>query len=72
MLGIRHLFDGDTIFHSKIHFSFLRLLLKTETEPCIDGKSYCEVDESEVINYNNETIWMFGIYDRGINEAKIF
>lgn len=37
MLGIRHLFDGDTIFHSKIHFSFHGLLLKTEIEPCIDG-----------------------------------
>ena len=37
MLGIRHLFDGDTIFHNKICFSFLGLLLKTEIEPCIDG-----------------------------------
>lgn len=37
MLGIRHLFDRGTIFHNKIHFCFLGLLSKTETEPCIDG-----------------------------------
>ena len=30
-------------------------------EPTIRGKSYCEIDESKIINYNNETRWMFGI-----------
>ena len=43
-----------------------------ETEPWKNGKRYCEVDESKIINYNNETRWMFGIYDRGTNEVRIF
>ena len=42
------------------------------TEPCSNGKSYCEIDESKIINYNNETRWMFGIYDRGTNDIRIF
>ena len=41
-------------------------------EPCTNGKSYCEIDESKIINYNNETRWMFGIYDRGTNDIRIF
>ena len=42
------------------------------TEPCKNGKSYCEIDESKIINYNNETRWMFGIYDRGTHNIRIF
>lgn len=42
------------------------------TEPCINGKSYCEIDESKIINYNNQTRWMLGIYDRGSHEIRIF
>ena len=38
---------------------------KLGIEPCENDKSYCEIDDSKVINYNNETRWMFGIYDRG-------
>ena len=30
------------------------------------------IDESKIINYNNETRWMFGIYDRGTKERRIF
>ena len=42
------------------------------TEPCNDGKCYCEIDESKIINYNNETRWMLGIYDRGTHDIRIF
>ena len=42
------------------------------TEPCNNGKCYCEIDESKIINYNNETRWMFGIYDRGTHDIRIF
>ena len=41
-------------------------------EPCINGKSYCEIDESKIINYENQTRWMFGIYDRGTKDVRIF
>ena len=64
-------------------FNILRIKIKTYMhkiweenklgiEPDINGKSYCEIDESKIINYNNETRWMFGIYDRGNNEVRIF
>ena len=42
------------------------------TEPCNNGKCYCEIDESKIINYNNETRWMFGIYGRGTHDIRIF
>ena len=45
---------------------------KMGLEPTDRGKSYCEIDESKIINYNNETRWLFGIYDWGIKERKIF
>ena len=45
---------------------------KLGIEPCENGKSYCEIDESKAITYNNETRWMFGIYDRGSKECRIF
>ena len=45
---------------------------KMGLEPTERGKSYCEIDESKIINYNNETRWMFGIYDRGTKERRIF
>ena len=28
-------------------------------EPTIRGKSCCEIVESKIINYNNETRWIF-------------
>ena len=40
------------------------------TEECKNGKSYCEIDEYKIINYNNETRWMFGIYDKGIQKIS--
>ena len=46
--------------------------MKMGLEPNDRGKSYCEIDESKIINYNNETRWMFGIYDRGTKEIRIF
>ena len=45
---------------------------KMGLEPTDRGKSYCEIDESKIFNYNNETRWMFGIYDRGTKERRIF
>jgi len=41
-------------------------------EPSDSGKLSCEIDESKIINYKNETRWMFGIYDRGTKEVRIF
>ena len=43
-----------------------------ETEQCKNGKSYCEIDEYKIINYNNENRWMFGIFDRGTHNNRIF
>ena len=31
------------------------------TEPCENGKSYCEIDESKIISYNGEVRWMFSL-----------
>ena len=45
---------------------------KLGTERSENGKSYCEIDESKIVSYNNETRWMFGIYDRGTKEVGIF
>ena len=42
------------------------------TEPCNNGKCCCEIDESKIINYNNETSWMFWVYDRGTHDIRIF
>ena len=41
-------------------------------EPSQNSKSYCEIEESKIVSYNNETRWMFGIYDRGSKEVRIF
>ena len=41
-------------------------------EPSQNGKSFCEIDESKIVSYNNETRWMFGLYDRGCKEVRIF
>ena len=41
-------------------------------EPTIRGKSYIEIDESKIINYNNETKWMFGIYEQGPKKGEYF
>ena len=45
---------------------------KLGIDPYINGKRYSEIDESKIINYNNETRWMFDIYDRGSNDVRIF
>ena len=45
---------------------------KLGIEPCINGKCYQEIYDSKIINYNNETRWMFGIYDRGSNDDEYF
>ena len=42
------------------------------TEQCKNGKSYCEIDEYKIINYNNENRWMLGIYDRGTHNIRVF
>jgi len=42
------------------------------TEPTINGKCFCENDESKIINNNNEVRLMLGIYDRSTNEVRIF
>ena len=41
-------------------------------EPCIDGKSKIEIDESKFITYNNSVRWMFGLVDRGKYDIRIF
>ena len=41
-------------------------------EPCINGKSQIEIDESKVINIDNQKRWMFGICDRGNYDIRIF
>ena len=41
-------------------------------EPCIDGKSKIEIDESKFITYNNSVRWMFGLVDRGKYDIIIF
>ena len=45
---------------------------KLGTEPCQNGKSYCEINESKIVRYNNGKRWMFDIYDRGSKEVRIF
>ena len=45
---------------------------KLGTQPSQNGKSYCEIDESKIVSYNNEAQWIFGIYDRGSKEVRIF
>ena len=34
-------------------------------EPCNDGLSKVEIDESKIITYDDNMRWMFGIADRG-------
>ena len=41
-------------------------------EPWENGKSYVEIDESKIVSYNGEVRWMFGLYDRGSKEIRIF
>ena len=62
------------ILHKKIKTKMQKTWKETMLgmEPCQNGKSYCEIDESKIINYNNETRWMFGIYDRGSKDIRIF
>ena len=60
------------ILQNKIKCRMLWNEKKLGTEPCQNGKSYCEIDESKIVSYNNEKRWMFGIYDRGSKEVRIF
>ena len=41
-------------------------------ESCENRKSYVEIDESKIVSYNGEVRWMFGLYDRGSKEIRIF
>ena len=41
-------------------------------EPCIDGKSKIEIDESKFITYDNSVRWLFGLVDRGNYDIRIF
>ena len=43
-----------------------------ETVSCINGKSQVDIDELKVINIDHQTRWMFGIYDRGNYDIRIF
>ena len=64
----------DRIFSEKIK-NFMHKSWKDNwlgIEPYENGKSYCEIDESKIISYNGEVRWMFGIYDRGTKEVRIF
>ena len=45
---------------------------KLVLKPYESGKPSCEIDESKIVNYKNETRWMFGIYDRDTKEVRIF
>ena len=45
---------------------------KMGTEPCNDGKSKIEIDESKFITYNNRVRWMFGLVDRSQYDIRIF
>ena len=62
------------ILHTKImkhmHNEWVNNLMAKE--PCINGKSQIEIDESKVINIDNQTRWMFGICDRGNYDIRIF
>ena len=42
-----------------------------ETEECKNGKRYCEIIESNIINYINETRRMFWIYDKGTQKITL-
>lgn len=55
--GIRHLWNGGNIFHNKIHFCFLGLLLKTEIELCIDGLKLPHIHSVDSQNKRN-TAWV--------------
>ena len=41
-------------------------------EPCIDGKSKIEIDESKFITYDNSVRWLFSLVDRGKYDIRIF
>ena len=41
-------------------------------ESCENRKSYVEIDESKIVSYNGEVRWMFGLYERGSKEIRIF
>ena len=41
------------------------------TKQCKNGKSHCEIDESKIINYNNENRWKFWIYDKGTQKISL-
>ena len=41
-------------------------------EPCLDGKSKIEIDESKFITYGGTVRWMFGLVDRAKYDIRIF
>ena len=41
-------------------------------EPCLDGKSKIEIDESKFITYDGSVRWMFGLVDRAKYDIRVF
>ena len=41
-------------------------------EPCLDGKSKIEIDESKFITYSGTVRWMLGLVDRAKYDIRIF
>ena len=41
-------------------------------EPCSDGISKIEIDESKIVTYDGHVRWMFGIADRGNYDIRIY
>lgn len=41
-------------------------------EPCLDGKSKIEIDESEFITSDGSVRWMFGLVYRAKYDIRIF
>ena len=41
-------------------------------EPCLDGKSKIEIDESKFIIYDGSVRWMFGLVDRAKYDIRVF
>ena len=58
------------IIHNKIKCKMPKMWneKKLWMEPSQNCKSYCEIDVSKIVSYNNEIRWMFTIYDRGSKE----
>ena len=45
---------------------------KTGLEPCLDGLSKLEIDESKIVTYDGTVRWIFDITDRAQYDVRIF